>query len=478
MASNRPVGEVMVDYLQSIPDYLRPNQRVSETETVFDVLAASAANVNSAAQASVIVSLLGPGGSFGSDVPTTPLVFPADHQLHLKMGLEWYWLSCNLEVVDPGAPGNPGSIGVLIVMTRQRAVSNAVQATAGWSDTDAQVVDTAATVTLATPHWTGIVRRRPNVQWTQTGGSVEFGQAGGPFLYRNGNDVLMGPAGVLPLEVMIDDSPNMRIELTVTAPSGLTADNAYFLETPGGISGEPGPGLYYSWPQLAVTGRISVTADNQDLQYEVKGTGWIDHQLMMADTEKPKDQGPVLMMPLKFLPLDGFSGWSWCQFNLSNGDAVAVAGFQMGTLRTTLQIPSGKYIMRNIQPPGGPPSTGPAWTIIPLVGSVVLDQFVPGLENTLIPSSWVYRLVDAQTGGNGMDLLISPVPLYPDGTFLAGTLNVVGETAVNVALTNRAQLNLQFGPGQELSGTGFCEAIGYESIGNYTERALAFLVGL
>src|SRR3954453_5519021 len=185
----------------------------------FDKLPRPPPHVGDAPQAAVICALLGDeGASYGANPPPPlgGLKFPDDHKLHLGMGDEWYWLSANLTV--DGTDGRD-QLAVLVVIARNRTVTNAVQAQAGWSDADAQVGDSTATVTLSTAQVSKIVRRSRNVQWAKLGGEVEF--ATDPFCYRCGPDSLTGPSDgscdVVPLTVLVDDGDNLNIRLTMSS---------------------------------------------------------------------------------------------------------------------------------------------------------------------------------------------------------------------------------------------------------------------
>jgi predicted secreted hydrolase len=357
MKNKMTPSEALVAYLKEIPEALRSPQ-------IYPQLVEAAGRVKTATDAAVIFKLLGSGGSCGSKIPQKPLRFPYDHQLHLEMGTEWYWLSCNLEV--EGSNGLD-RIGILVVIARNRTVSLDVQKVAVWSDEEVQVVDSSATITVATRTESFIVRRRPNVQWPAVGGKVKFETD--PFLYQNGPDYLKGSVNVLPLTVHVDDAPNLTIDLKMS--SDLPVEKAFFLQGDGtGITPEPKPGLYYSWPQLSVEGKVSVGGK----KYAVKGTGWIDHQLLMSDTSKPET--PAVPRAPGWVPTQTFNGWSWCQFNLSNGDALAVAAFQVGMLRDILQVPYGWYLRR----------ASDHWEQIYLVGSLEIDRFIPGLKEILMPS--------------------------------------------------------------------------------------------
>lgn len=406
-----------------------------------------------ARQAGVISSLLGPAVSFGSDTPHGNLVFPRDHLLHLNMGTEWHWLSFNVTVEDSDGCDR---ISGFATFKRVRSVSPHVQRQAGWTDVEAQIGATTATLTFATREHCEIVRRRPNVQWPALGGDVEFGE----FLFRNGPDFLKGSVNVLPLAVHIDDGSNMTVDVTMSSP--LPESSAFFEQLGKYDAVGANAGFYYSWPQLTVEGSITVDART----YKVHGSGWICHQMMMLLSPKPG--APGLTSTPAYAPTASVNGWSWCQFNLENGDAFAVVAVQSGTLRHTLLVPYGWYVQRN----------GDEWLRTSLVGSVHLDRFVPGLEGVLIPSAWRYTATTALPGERQVDAEVLAVPWYPDGSFSDFDLQVQGETAVDVALTDYGRINAQSGSGVLLTGSGYCESVSYEPQERYIERALAYLKGI
>jgi hypothetical protein len=441
MTSKMNATEALVRFLDSIPDEQRPEH--------FEQLRAAAANVTEARQAGVISALLGPAVSFGSDTPQAKLIFPRDHLLHLNMGTEWYWLSFNVTV--EGTDGCDRISGFATVK-RVRSVSPDVQRQAGWTDVEAQIGATTATLTFATREHCEIVRRRPNIQWAALGGDVEFGE----FLFRNGPDFLKGSANVLPLVVHIDDAPNMIVDVTMSSP--LPEGSAFFEQADKYKSAGAGAGFYYSWPQLTVEG--SITVDTRT--YKVHGSGWICHQMMMLLPPDPAARG-VTSTP-NYAPTASVNGWSWCQFNLENGDAFTAVAVQSGTLRDTLLVPYGWYVRRN----------GDEWLQTYLTGFVHLDRFVPGLEGVLLPSAWRYTTTDL-TGGRQIDAELLAVPWYPDGSFSDFDLQVQGETAVDVALTDYGRINTQTGSGRLLTGSGYCESVSYEPEERYVERALAYL---
>jgi hypothetical protein len=452
MNETMSAGEAMALSIQSIPADLAP--------PYVDSLVEAAGRVSSAQQAVVISALLGNAESYGANVPTS-LHLPADHRMHLDMGREWYWLSANLTV---DGTGGRDQIGVIIVIARSRAVTNAVQAQAGWSDTEAQIVDSTATVTLSTEQVSKIVRRRPNVQWTKLGGQVEFQpdaeHPGEAFLYRCGPDSLRGSRDVVPLEAVIDDGENMKVKLTLSTSRPAGAD--YFLQGDNGLTPAPKAGLYYSWPQLAVSGTVEV----EGRSYAVSGTGWIDHQMMMYEPASvPAPPPPLPPAPSAgWVPTQQVNGWSWCQFNLENGDVFTGAAFLFGAIGTDAAFTYGFYLKPCPQ----------GWEKIFIQGHLHLDRFLPGLHGVPVPTAWRYEVSDV-VGGGLADIVLVPGPIYPDGTFTTGNMKVQAETPVAVSLVNRAGNNSRTGPSTVLTGTGYCESVDYGAPEEYLERAFRFL---
>jgi hypothetical protein len=273
---------------------------------------------------------------------------------------------------------------------------------------------------------------------------------------------MSGSLNVMPLNVVIDDGTNMQIDLTLS--SELTPEFAFFRQATDGISPEPNPGLYYSWPQLQVQGTVMV----QGTTYAVKGTGWVDHQMTMDSTAQqtlPSPYPPQPPPPLPgWKPVQHYFGWSWCQFNLDNGDAITCAGYQRGTIQSDMAVPTGLYVRRR----------GDLWEPIRMSGSMTVDRFIPMLEQISMPTGWTYTLADDTHGL--VDLRLMAIPWYPDGSFQTAGLNIIGETAVNVTLVDYTPLNTASGPGGVVTGTGFCESVAYESIESYVTRTLARLV--
>ena len=429
----------MTEFLNSIPNDFRPARHYP------DLLAAAArldsVSPNRAAQdAAVILQLLGTAAFYGVEAPKAKPQFPDDHAMHLWSGTEWYYLACNLTV--QGA-ADAGRIGVFVNFVRNRAVSRKVQMKCRWSDEDAQVAYTLATITVDTPANKFVARRRSNAQWgINAPGGLQFSRPGEPFLVRCGSDMLQSPnAAILPLTVRVDDGTNLSFELTVT--SSLPPERAFFYQGVEGLTASPDPGIYYSWPQVSVSGRVVANGHT----YEVAGTGWIDHQLMM------KNLAPPIIVPPA--PSQLYQGWSWCGFNLSDGDAFTAAGFQLGDrIEPVLPIVEGFHVSRTAD--GWEPSRI-------LIGGLDLSGFEPMMHGVSMPTAWTWKTIDMMPGWPKMDVRAQAWNKRCD--FESNNLLVISETPVD----------LYAGFGGAFAGTGYCESLGYESIESFERRALAYL---
>lgn len=463
MPVKMPPSTALQAYIKSVPDYLLtiPGEKILR-----DALWVAAGELRDARDPAVILNLMANGASFGLEPPPNTLQFPQDHSLHLKSGEEWYWLGCDLEIEGRGEADR---IGVFVDISRNRMASLAVQKMANWTDAEAQVVSSIATITVATEGEARTIRRRPNVQSAMMGGTVEFGAS--PLKFRCGPDSMTGTgADVLPLRVRVDDGENMQIDLSVSSPMDPT--KAFFLQgrDNSGIFDGVAPGFYYSWPQLLVSGTVSFGGRS----YTVKGAGWIDHQLMTMDIAMPTE--PVAPAPPAAMhgwtAVSPFDGWNWCQFNFSDGSALTFSAFQQDTLNSNLPVPDGYFLRRR----------GDEWQAIAITGQLQLDRFIPadfgdavGLLSVAMPTGWTAQLTDCHTGGKLADFSLTAAPWYPDASLIAGNLTTIGESPVNVVAIDRAALNTKSGRSRALTGTGYFETFNYEPIKSFIERSLVYL---
>jgi hypothetical protein len=346
-------------------------------------------------------------------------------------------------------------IAVLLDMLRFRLISTKLQGEIGWSDADCQLVWNAVTVTIAGAGGSRIHRRPLNVQWAKTGGRVEF--PGDKFVYRCGPDALVGSPNVLPLAVGVD-APGMFLDLHVS--SDMPAQTAFFLQGTDGITPNPKPGVYYSWPQLKADGHISIDGVNYRLR---TGSAWIDHQLLMAQPPT----GPT--------PQKSIDGWNWCEFNLANGEAFTAAAFQTNSLEVNPLTPYGFYLRRS--------ADGKRWVAERLIGGLAMDRLIPTLHQVMQATSWTYTATnfpDQADEVTPFNLMVTTAPWIDDASFETADLSVPSEVPVGVAMVNKAELlhliPLGVSPaGEAVTGVGFCETVGWEPWAAYQARALAFL---
>lgn len=451
----------------------------------FDTLNEAAGALNTAAHPAQMVltihQLLGRASSYDMNFPGTdyPLSFPGDHRIHMKMGDEWYWIGANLTVAD--ASGAESQIGVLVVMEKNRVIGLTSQARAGWSDEESQIVTVLATVIGKND--TGaddIVRRSENVQWPLIGGVASCSGENEPFLFTCGKDTLSGSVDVLPLNVSIDDGDNMNINLQLNCQESLSADKAFFLEgVPSvgiptldggtGLTPLPTPGLYTSWPQLTVSGTVTVKGKTLTV---TGGSAWLDHQLMMSSLENAGDSAT----PVPFIDdASPYNGWTWQFYNLDNGDAYTCTSFLQSSFDVEQAVPYGYYL--TIQ--------NNAWqayyisSAVPLqTGKLTLSQFKAypvvigkdGTEfaNAIAPTHRSYENI----GNYILDFFEKPLcgtatPWSGDGTFTGANLSIASEMPTDYTDTS----------GKHPNGVGYCELVGFENVISYRNRALAFLKG-
>jgi hypothetical protein len=341
-------------------------------------------------------------------------------------------------------------IGILLSMERVRLLSLDVQKAAGWSDEECQVAWNAVTAVVATPTSSSITRRDTNVGWLPLGDTVVFPTPGN-FRYQVGPDSLTGTPDVLPLHVAVN---SLTLSVDLTLSTDMPAESAFFLQGIDGIT--PGiPGLYYSYPQLTAAGSVTV----EGVPYQVKGKGWIDHQLML---------GVVPPAPYPPPPLLGYSGWSWCEFNFDNGDAYTSAAFQHGPFRVDPSSFYGFYLRRS----------GNAWEAEPVTGAIALDRFIPVLNFVMQPTSWTY------TGASGtfptpyppVDFVVSTAPWTYDGSFQTPDLGIPSEVPVDALLVDRALGSDGLLNYQGVAGRGYCESVDFEPRAAYMLRAWTWLL--
>lgn len=440
-------SRAMTAALQSLPEGMVGSN-------IYEPLLKAAGQLSSAAEAITILGVLGDRQFYGLPAPPVvgpPPEFPPDHLYHLDLGNEWYWLSANLLAAD-----GKTQIGLLIDVHRWRLLSQDIQAQAGWSDLETQALNSLVTVVVNDGATSRIICRSPNTQWLHDGGEIVFPTPEN-FVIKCGPDMLTGGSeNVLPLRAQIADGE--RLILDVTFSTALPeSQQPWFLQGDNGRTPYPRAGIYYSWPQLSVSGTITVDGH----VYHVTGKGWVDHQLMMGEAIAPPSPRPPILPHPVTEHSTAYDGWNFCQFNFDNGDAFAGAIFQIGAYSVNPLSYYGYYVR---PAPGG-------WAAEYVEGQWSLDQFIPTLHNVLQPTTWTYRVTSA-TKPADVDVVIQTTPLHLDGSFVIGDQTWASEVPVTVSLTNAGAP-----PGSGVGGAGYCETVGAEIPFVYQERAIAWLLG-
>ena len=450
MTTKMTPAQAMTASLQALAENQRPLGGYPQL-----LEAAQALTATSAAQAVTILGVLGTSQYARMPVPPPPGLppsFPADHLMHLEYSNEWYWVSANLVASD-----GVTQIGVLSTIHRSRLFAQDIQAEAGWSDAESQVVNSETTVAVNDGTRRFLARRTGNVKWLIGGDDVVFPTLGAPFALQCGADSMTSPSDqVLPLRVQARDD-QMAVDITLSTDM---QNPAWFLQGINGRTAPPRPGIYYSWPQLSVSGTVEV----HGVTYQVSGTGWIDHQLMMGTPPSPTIQPPPVQPPLTVTHDRTFGSWQWCQFNFDNGDAYTGVTFQSGPFRANLISPLGYYVRK----------VNGAWAAQLVEAEWRLDGFIATLFDVIQPTEWTYRIAGLSTGGGDpINATIVATPLVADGSFVVGNQQVCSEVAASVFLSGT------LGPAGPLlvGGAGYCETVGAEINANYSARALAFLAG-
>src|SRR4051812_4612698 len=132
MAGKASLGEGVGKFLDSIPEQFRNEQYFPTLRRAADLPDFSPQHV------SVIDMCLGSALSCGSDLNSgaRPFVWPEDHGMHEREANEWYFLVSNLDVT-----GSDTRIALVTVPMRHTAAPPTLRGDLGWSDLDAQVID-------------------------------------------------------------------------------------------------------------------------------------------------------------------------------------------------------------------------------------------------------------------------------------------------------------------------------------------------
>lgn len=434
----------------------------------------------------IIYSLLGRAANVGSEtisfdngIADYQLSFPKDHALHSKMGSEWYWIGCHLNVTDEN--GNKGKLSIMDTMQKIRSVGTTVQAQNNWTDEQVALTCNIATVTVKmdADEEASYYRRNNNRQWALKGGTTSFSKAGDPFSFICGNDSLTGTKDILPLKLIVNDGDNMKIDITLMNASFLNTETSFFLQgmpTKNGGTGFtplPTPGIYYSWPQLEVTGTITIGKKTYTVD---SGNGWIDHQLMMPSilNEDGKPDSKLFQQTKNNFPLNG---WIWQYFNLENDTSFTGAGFVLGNIPTnnTVKMDYGYFLQPNY--------SKKSWNATFIMGDIELEDYQefpsdcnnPHSTPVKLPIKRNYKGLYGIEGSilEELELLFHPIegqtsPWFNNGTFNNPDGSFCAEFPVDFISKN---------PKSHPNGVGYIESVGFENVNQYREYGLSILKG-
>src|SRR3954464_2527275 len=144
MAEKSFLGPGLARFLDSIPESLRNPQ-------TFPALRAAADSSKFSTQfVPVINTCLGSAIASGSALNEGARAFrwPDDHGMHPDIANEWYFLVSNLTITN-GAGGG-GKIALVTIPMRYAAAPPTLRPELGWSDFEAQVVDSVVKLAVVT----------------------------------------------------------------------------------------------------------------------------------------------------------------------------------------------------------------------------------------------------------------------------------------------------------------------------------------
>ena len=399
------------------------------------------------------LGLGGPQSSKGwATVSSGDFNFPAEHGPHWAFRNEWYYAAFNLTYVDSTKTTQP--LSILLAIIRRGTVPN-YDSTVGGPQ-QFQVVGCEATIELpgtATPYITSSAAfdgfdnpasmQAPSAsqafQWSVNDSAHLFGLAG----TTNGSMFPMNCG----ISFMTTGNTQVNVQLSLTAPS----NPQYFNQGQNGCAPcLDGIGYrYYSWPALAVSGTVAVGTTT----YTCSGLGWLDHQW----GSRMQPLGYVDNLYLRALGILGGTypqtivpQWDWFFMHLNNGMHI-----------TTSVLPSKGYATTN----GVTGLTNTSIVSVDAAKNNVLTYTTFQGNGSLYYSNWVevncskYATSWKIQIGKDISLVITPVQSPPAG-FSTG---VDGQTFMEKAVNITGTVS-----GTAVTGVGFAEAIGYDSM----DRAL------
>jgi predicted secreted hydrolase len=421
--NNSPLGQAFSAYLETIANYYDPE--------ALALIKAVAARSPSPTTVEIAYQLLGgwtgTGMTLPPPMPPAPaLSFPADHGEHWDTPIEWRYLTQSLDLVGGG------KVNVITNLFRKAIATAATAPTL--TEVERQIYSTSIAATLELPGQPVAHYVLPPTTFSALEGGVEIGAD--PFKMVVGKVSLTGTSDVFPIAFRIEDDgdplvgrPALVVDITAQAT------NPLFLQGKDGYIGAPAGAptsvawYYYSWPQQATTGTVTVGG----VTYQVaSGVTWMDHQWggypAPATAAKP-----------------GWSGWCWFEFQFEGDRSLTLACPHTAVVGGKLPFFNGGF--------GTYVEGGQSWLIPALLE---VGDYAPSQATGVgYPSDWT---LEAGTLGGPVMLVVKPKTLVADQAMWMGGLTEYSEAAATVTA-----IGMVNGEPVKMSGVGYCEGVGFEN---------------
>lgn len=431
------LGEIFSSFLATMKNYYDP--------AGLELMENAAASAPSSTTVEVAYKLLGSWTGTGLKIPTPippapALSFPADHGEHWDTPIEWRYFTLSLDLAGGGR------VSVIANFFR-KAIATAASAP-GVSDLDRQIYSTSIATTIEMPDAKPIHYSLPVATFAPIEGGVEV--SNDPFRMDLGKNSIVGGVEVFPLHIHVEDSGDsaldrpaigIDVDCAAASPLFLQGENGYV--GPPVKAGElPGVGWYYSWPQQATTGTVTIGGTAYDA---ASGRTWLDHQWCGW----PPPAAPTA---------PEWNGWCLFEFQFDGDRSLTLACPHQGITGGTLPpaVPGfGTYVEK-----------GTSTLVTALLE--VIDYAKSPDTDARYPSSW---LIEVKTpDDNSIALAVRPKTVVNEQALWMGGLTEYSEAASTVGAIGTIN-----GIPVEMEGVGYCEGVGFEDPAETHTRAKIWL---
>ena len=426
--TNSKLGQTFSAWLDTIANFYDAGMLAT--------IKAAAAASPSPATVEIGVQLLNAWSGTGLTVPAAnpTFSFPADHGEHWDMPIEWRYLTLSLNLAGGGRVSAICNIFRKAIATAATAPSLA--------PLERQIYSTSIAVTVELPGKDPVHYNLPVQTFSSLEDAIEVGND--PFKMVMGQQVsLTGTSDVFPIAFKITDAGDAtRPALTIDVAAKAT--NPLFLQGDKGYIGAPGAGVswyYYSWPQQATTGSVTIAGTTYTVE---SGLTWMDHQ--WGGTTAPATAAPPT-----------WTGWCWFEFQFDGNRSLTLAAPHQAVADGTLPFFNpgfGVYVDNGVS------------TLIPAVLEVW--AYTPSAATGVAyPSAWT---IEAGRLEGPVLLAVMPKTVLADQAMWMGGLTEYSEAAATVTAIGVAN-----GKPVRMTGVGYCEGVGFENPAQRNQRDLAWL---